>query len=314
MKTDRWLGLEVRHLAALKAIANEGSFARAAAHLGYTQSAVSQQIAALERIVGARLLERPPGRRPAGLTQTGELVLRHAEAMLARVKAAQADVAALAGGAAGSLRVGTYESVGARILPEVLREFAAGWPDVEVVLCEAPGDAELLALVERGELDLTFAMLPPVEGPFEAVQLLRDRYVLVVAVDSALATAPRPPRLKEIAALPLIGFRSCRNEQRIEARLRSRGVQPRVVFRSDHNATVQGLVAAGVGAALVPRLTMDPSDQRTVLVELDGTLPPRLLGMVWHRDRYRSAPAAAFIQVAQSVCARYDPPQPLANA
>jgi DNA-binding transcriptional LysR family regulator len=306
MNADRWLGLEVRHLAALQAIAAEGTFARAAAYLGYTQSAVSQQIAALERIVGARVLERPPGRRPIGLTEVGELVLRHGEAMIARVKAAQADVAALSDGAAGSLRVGTYESVGARILPAVLRQFGERWPRVEVALREAAGDAELLALVERGELELTFAMLPALEGPFEALELLRDPYVLVVPADSPLADRAGPPALAELAPLPLIGFRSCRNEQRIEAQLRARAIEPRTIFRSDHNGTVQGLVAAGVGAALVPRLTMDPTDERTVLLELDGLLPPRLLGIVWHRDRYRSPTATAFIDVARSVCAGFE--------
>ena len=310
MDANRWLGLEMRHLAALKTVADEGGFARAAARLGYTQSAVSQQIAALERIVGTRVLERPPGRRSAGLTPIGHVLLRHAEVMLARLHAAQADVDALAEGAAGNLRVGTYESVGGRILPAVLREFATRWQGVGLVLREAAGDAELLGLVEQGELDLTFAMLPALEGPFESVQLLRDPYVLAVAASSPLVRVGRPPTLTEIAALPLVGFRSCRNEQRVEAHLRSRGIQPNVVFRSDHNGTVQSLVAAGVGAALVPRLTMDAADERTVLLDLDGTLPPRLLGIVWHRDRYQSVAAGAFVDAARSVCARLDAPGP----
>src|SRR5439155_9616842 len=105
MESDRWLGVEIRHLAALQALATEGSFGRAAHKLGYTQSAVSQQIATLERAVGERLVERPGGPRPIALTEAGRLLLRHAESIMARLQAAQADLAALSAGEAGSLRV-----------------------------------------------------------------------------------------------------------------------------------------------------------------------------------------------------------------
>src|SRR5918995_7225999 len=100
MRPDRWLGVELRHLAALQAVAEEGSFGRAAQRLGYTQSAVSQQLAMLERIVGERLVERPGGPRPVSLTEAGELLVRHADGIMARLAAAQADVAALAAGGA----------------------------------------------------------------------------------------------------------------------------------------------------------------------------------------------------------------------
>src|SRR5215472_7068227 len=119
MPNDDWLGLELRQLIALKAIAEEGSFGRAAHRLGYTQSAVSQQIATLERIVGEKLIERPGGPRPVTLTEAGELLLRHARAIVSRLQAAQSDLAALSAGEAGSLRVGIFQSVGAKILPEV---------------------------------------------------------------------------------------------------------------------------------------------------------------------------------------------------
>src|SRR5215468_4261040 len=117
MNTDQWLGVEMRHFAALEAVGRTRSFGRAAAELGYTQSAVSQQIAQLERIVGQRLVERPGGPRPVSLTDAGRLLLRHADAIVAQLDAARADMAALAEGAAGPLRIGIYQSVGARILP-----------------------------------------------------------------------------------------------------------------------------------------------------------------------------------------------------
>jgi molybdate transport repressor ModE-like protein len=301
VNADRLLGLELRHLAALKAIAAEGTFAGAARRLGYTQSAVSQQIAALERITGARLVERPPGRRPAGLTAAGTLMLRHGVAMLARAQAAEADLAAAANGTGGTVRLGTYQSVGVHVLPELLPRLQERLPDVEVLLRESASDVDLLDLVESGELDLTFCMLPVEDGPFASVELLADRYVLVLPRDAPLAKRRRIS-IRDVAAQPLIGFRSCRNDHRIEAQLRARGFAPSIVFRSDDNTTVQALVGAGVGAALMPRLTVDLENRRTVCVELADLFPPRLLGIVWHSDREQSDAARVIIEVARQVC------------
>ncbi len=272
MEADRWLGVELRHFLALEAVAREGSFGKAAAALGYTQSAVSQQIAALERIVGQRLVERPGGPKPVSLTEAGRLLLTHADAIAARIAAAQADLTALGEGQAGTLRVGVFQSVGQRILPEVMRRYLRSWPQVKVTLTESADDTELLGLVERGDLDLTFSDLPLVEGPFESVEL------------------------------DLIGHKHCRTLKHLETAFR----RPlRFVFRSDHNQTVQALVASGVGCALVPRLTMDPEDETTKLIELPK-LPPRLIAFAWHRDRYRTPAARAFVETAQEVCAELE--------
>jgi DNA-binding transcriptional LysR family regulator len=307
MGTDGWLGVELRHFLALEAVAREGSFGKAATALGYTQSAVSQQIATLERIVGHRLIERPGGPKPVSLTEAGRLLLTHADAIAARVAAAQADLSALTEGQAGTLRVGVFQSVGQRILPEVMRRFVAAWPQVNVTLTESSDDLELLGLVERGELDLTFADLPLTDGPFESVELLRDPFVLVVAADSPLAQRDTPPSWRDIAELDLIGHKHCRTLTRMEGEAR----QPlRFVFRSDHNQTVQALVASGVGYALVPRLTMDPEDETTELIVLPK-LEPRLISFAWHRDRYRTPAARSFVETAQIVCDELEPdPEP----
>src|SRR5437588_11103456 len=106
MEPDSWLGVELSHFAALQAVAAAGSFGRAADRLGYTQSAVSQQIATLERIVGEKLVERPGGPRPISLTEAGHLLLRHADSIVSRLQAAQADLQALRAGEVGTLRGG----------------------------------------------------------------------------------------------------------------------------------------------------------------------------------------------------------------
>jgi molybdate transport repressor ModE-like protein len=302
MEPDRWLGIELRHFLALEAVARAGSFGKAAASLGYTQSAVSQQIATLERIVGQRLVERPGGPKPVSLTEAGRLLLTHADAIAARVAAAQADLTALGDGEAGTLRVGVFQSVGQRILPELMRRFLQAWPLVDVTLTESADDTELLGLVERGELDLTFSDLPLVEGPFDSVELMRDPYVLVVPAKSVLAERSTPPSDREIAELDLIGHKHCRTIANVEARF---GRPLTFVFRSDHNQTVQALVAAGVGMALVPRLTMDPEDEATTLIELPK-VTPRVIALAWHRDRYRTPTARAFVEMTQQVTAELE--------
>ena len=174
-------------------------------------------MATLERAAGVRLLERPGGRRPVVPTDAGERILRHAVRLTAQLQAAEADLTALAEGTAETLRVGTFQSVSIRVLPDVVRRLMQVRPGIEVRLQEAPYEDELLALVERGRLDFTFALVPP-EGPFEHVELLRDPYVLLDAgghVRSRSARARRRSprsagcRSSPTAAAPTASRRCC---------------------------------------------------------------------------------------------------------
>jgi DNA-binding transcriptional LysR family regulator len=143
--------------------------------------------------------------------------------------------------------------------------------------------------------------LPP--GPFEALELLHDPYLLVVSADSPLCRRPQPLSLHDLADVPLIGPRACIHGVHIESHMRGQGIEPRVIFRSDDNPTVQGLVGAGVGAAVWPRLATDLADTNTRTLELDATIPPRIVCLAWHRDRYRSPAARAFVEAARAICA-----------
>jgi DNA-binding transcriptional LysR family regulator len=300
MSGDHLADVEFRHLLSFRAVAQTGSFHEAAQSLDYTQSAVSQHVAALEAMLGVRLLDRSRGRRTVELTEAGALLLKHAEAVVARMQAARADLRAYAEGASGLLRVGTYQSVGARVLPAALGIFTCQWPGVEVRLVETNSDSGLLNLVESGDIDLSFAVYPLGDGPFEGVELLRDPYVLVVQAGSAQARLGRPISAQEISELPLIGFRHCRSTAAAEEYLRAAGGEPRWVFRSDDNTTVQAMVRAGIGVALVPRLTVDESDAECAILATE--VPPRVLTLAWHRDRYHSPAQAAFVAIASEVC------------
>jgi DNA-binding transcriptional LysR family regulator len=299
-----WPGLQIRHLAALTALAQEGSFGRAAERLGYTQSAISQQIAALERLVGQQLVERQGGTRPARLTPAGHLLEEHAEAILSRLSAARADLTRLPPAGRATLHLGTYQSVGACILPASLRRFTPDWPHVSILLTESNSDEDLLLLLERGQIDLSFAVLPLAEGPFEWVELMRDPYILIVPADSPLAERSEPVRAAELATLDLIGFRECRSVHAAEDQLMARGVLPRIVFRTNDNRTMHGLVAAGLGAALVPQLAYERRDEEIVALSLEADLlPPRIVALAWHRDRHLDPEIEGFIEVVRTCCA-----------
>jgi DNA-binding transcriptional LysR family regulator len=301
-REPRWLAIEPRHLATLRAVAAAGSFRGAAAELGYVPSAVSAQIGALERTVGRTLVRR---RRGAGveLTDAGLVLLDHSEAILDRLRAAQADMAAMQDDRAAPLRVGITQSVGIRALPDIVRRFGRAWPHVRIQPRESETDLDLYGGVEQGELDLTFVELPAPPGPFETLPLLVDPYVLIVRSDSQLARGRDCPTLAEIGGLDLIGHTSCRGLRRVEEQIRAAGSEPRFAFRSDVNATVQALVAAGVGAAIMPGLGADPADGRTVAFDLSRDVPPRTLALAWHRDRHLTEPMRAFVDAAVAVFA-----------
>jgi DNA-binding transcriptional LysR family regulator len=194
--------------------------------------------------------------------------------------------------------------VGARVIPSAVRRFTHQWPHVAIRLSESNSDEDLLLLLERGQVDLSFAVLPLAEGPFEWIELLRDPYVLIVPDGSPLAVRSEPVRAAELATLDLIGFRECRSVHAAEDQLLARGVLPRIVFRTNDNRTMQGLVAAGVGAALVPQLAFEPRDDEVVALPLDADLlPPRIVALAWHRDRHLGPEIEGFIDVVRECCA-----------
>ena len=222
--------------------------------------------------------------------------------MLAQLRGAAADVASVAAGERGRLRVGTVQSVGTQVLPGLLHRFGVERPGVEIVLQESHDPAVLLALVADGELDITFCQEPLPDGPFENRSVLDDPYVLLAPAGSAEASRPSVP-LQEVAALPLIGYRnpSCLGSE-LE-RFTAPGLAPRYVFHSDDNSTIQGCVGAGIGYSLSPLLTVDLDDPTTAVVAIEPAVPPRTICLAWHAARLPSATTIAFVEATIDVCA-----------
>jgi DNA-binding transcriptional LysR family regulator len=297
-----WPSLEVRHLLALVTVVETGTFSAAAEELGYTQSAVSQQVGILERIVGASLFERPGGRRPVQLTAAGERLLIHARAVIARVSAAAADLRALASGQQGELRVGTLPSVGTKVLPRLLRSFRAEWPGIQIVLRESRGSADLIHAVEAGEIDVTFMDIGPYEtGSLQVRRLLDDPMVLVAPADAPEA-GRRAVSIDDVAHLPMIGTRNPGCRQIIDNAFRQAAVLPSYVFRSDDTPTIQGLVGSGLAYAVLPLLTVDEDDQSVAVIPIRPEPPPRRLGISWHPDRRPPVALLPFVDAALEIC------------
>lgn len=298
------MGVEVRHLAALAAIARTRSFSRAGEELGYAQSAVSQQLAMLERAVGHRLVERPGGPKPVSLTEAGELLLRHAEAITARLSAAKADLDALAAGEAGTLRVGTFQSAGARLLPPTLGRFRERWPLVDVKLQGDSNDEALDMMVLAGRLDLAFTDYDGIRAPLTGVPILTDPYVLLVPPGHALAGRKAADLAQLEGAAMIFSPEDDACARRVARAFRNVRSQPNIVFRTDDNLTIQRLVATGLGCAVMPALAVEDDVPGTggVVVPLAGPDPlQRRIGLVWHGERYRTKAAQAFVEVAEEV-------------
>jgi len=301
---ERLAAFEPRQLAALVAVARTRSFRLAGARLGYVQSAVSRQISTLEDAARTRLVERAPGANEIALTPAGELLVGHAEALLARQAAARADLERLAAGETGAVRVGVPQGVGPRLLRRVLSSYRERRPGTRVVASEFATDAPLFELIEQGALDLALAALPLPPGPFEHRTLLRVRWVLAAPSQWSLARRGDTIQLSDLADRPLVGRHGPRAAPPLEARLEAAGHEPNVVFRTDLDDTVRALVAAGVGAGLLPTFGVAPDDLAIATHTLHAVPLAQPIALLWHRERVLSPAADELRTLVGELCGR----------
>jgi DNA-binding transcriptional LysR family regulator len=270
--------LSVARLKILREVAHRGSFSAAADALSYTQSAISQQIAALEGEAGMALLERHP--RGVTLTAAGQTLVGHAEGILARVDAAESSLAAIAGLRGGRLRVASFPSAGATLMPLAIASFRTSYPDVRLTLVE--GEPEAIApRLRAGELDLAllfeFAGEPLAleDGQITRAELLHDPLRLALPDAHPLAAKPRL-RLEDLAREAWVQTSSASPCARHVVRIcHAAGFEPNVAFESDDYQTVQGLVAAGVGVAFIPELALSTVREGIAIRSLSPTPPVR---------------------------------------
>src|SRR5665213_350138 len=271
--------LNVARLKVLKEVAHRGSFSAAAEALSYTQSAVSQQISALEAETGMTLLERHP--RGVSLTAAGQTLVGHAEGILARLESAEEALSAIAGLRGGRLRMASFPTAGATLMPLAIATFRARYPEVELTLAEGEPE-QIVPRLRAGELDLAllfeFGESPLGEALGEGitrVELLEDPLYLALPRDHALA-GKRKLRLEDLREEAWVQTSSSSPCARHVVRsCHAAGFEPRVAFESDDYQTVQGLVAAGVGVALIPELALSVVREEIVIRALSPHPPAR---------------------------------------
>jgi DNA-binding transcriptional LysR family regulator len=319
--------LNVNRLRILKEVAHRGSFSAAAEALSYTQSAVSQQIAALETETGMTLLERHP--RGVSLTAAGQTLVGHAESVLSDLEAAEAALAAIAGLRGGRLRMASFPTAGATLMPLAIATFRARYPDVALTLAEGEPE-EIAPRLQAGELDLAllFEFDDPTPGTRESaretsspsspspssavgkeltrVQLLEDPLYLALPREHRLAERRRL-RLEDLRGEAWVQTsQSSPCAQHVVRCCYAAGFEPDVSFQSDDYQTVQGLVAAGVGVALIPELALSVVRDYIVIRALSPRPPARRVIAATAAGARLLPAAPAMLSVLEEVASEYE--------
>jgi len=299
--------LNVARLKVLDEVARRGSFSAAADALDYTQSAISQQIAALEQEAGMTLLQRHP--RGVSLTAAGQTLVGHAEGILARLESAEAALGAIAGLRGGRLRMASFPTAGATLMPLAIAAFRARHPDVELTLAEGEPD-QIAPRLRAGELDLAllfeFGSSAGSAEELTRVELLEDPLYLTLPREHKLAKKHKL-RLEDLRGEAWVQTSSDSPCARHVVRsCHAAGFEPRVSFESDDYQTVQGLVAAGVGVALIPELALTVVREDIAIRALSPSPPVRQVVAATPAGARLLPAAPAMLSALSEAAAQYE--------
>jgi DNA-binding transcriptional LysR family regulator len=271
--------LDLKLLTTFREVAVRGSFSDAAAALDFTQPAVSQHISRLERALGVRLLERSA--RGVSLTPAGEVLVRHASALLDAARRAEQAVRDAAGVGRAQVRVAAFASAAAGLLPGATRELRARRPDAELTLQVLEEDPALDALL-AGRVDVATIVQSPLSpsDPRAGVDYLPicdDELRVAVACDHPLATRASVA-LEELREEPFLITQvagTCADSNVVLHAFREAGFEPTVRFMSDDYMALQGMAASGIGVALIPTMALTSARSDVVVLPLRGRAPAR---------------------------------------
>jgi DNA-binding transcriptional LysR family regulator len=291
--------IEPRRLLTFREVARRGSFSRAAEALALTQPAVSQQVAALERELGLRLLDRRPG--GLVLTEAGELLLGHADALSDRLAVASAQAAELAGRRDARLAVGAFASAMATVVPDAVARWHAGAPDVTVEALELSSQ-DAAAGVRSGRLHVAMCFEDASAPPREHAGARRHD-LAIEPMDAAVGPRHRLARRRRIELSALAGetFVAPSREHLIYRACVAAGFEPRIDYVTRDPLAIRGLVAAGLAVTITPRLLAGQLDGLHT-IRIAGEAPSRRLYALTP-DRGARPPALAFVE-AMGVAAR----------
>lgn len=301
--------LDVRRLRILREVAEHRSFSAAADSLHLTQSAVSQQIAALERETGTRLVDRNRGN--LRLTEPGAALVCHTEAVIARLDEAERELQEIAGLRGGRVRMASFPTAGATLVIRAVASFRKRYPEVDVTLMEAEPE-ESIPQLRSADQDLIlvydYESLPlPEERDLERVLLLEERMQLALPKHHPLAAGGTVP-LGELAEDTWvigteIGAGSCRGN--VYMACRAAGFEPNVGFESDDYQVHMSLVAAGMGISLVPELLLTGRHPGIAILDIDPDAPVRRVWALTRPEESSSPATAAMLEIVRRESARF---------
>lgn len=304
--------LDVRRMRVLREVANRGSIAAAAQSLSFSPSAVSQQIATLEREAGVALVERGP--RSVRLTEAGHALVAHTESVLAQLQTAEADIQAIAGVRRGKLRVSSFPTAYATLMPGAIREFRRRHPDVELSLTETDPMSGLSGL-KAGELDIAlvyeYDFVPlAVDDAIELVHLLDDpiNALLPRSHPAAAKAAVRLTDLAKDAWVTSTPKSACHSF--VRRACKAAGFEPAVSMESDDHGVWLGLVAAGVGVALASELSITSPGARVAIRPVRPKTLRRGIFAAHRVGAARSPAIAAMLSILLEESARRSRPRP----
>jgi LysR family cyn operon transcriptional activator len=297
--------MELRQLRYLVAIAQEANFTRASEKVFVSQSALSQQIQALEQETGMVLLDR--SKRGVRLTAAGEILYRHAQRIFLELEQAETAINELAGLQRGELHVGVVQTVNDYLMPLLASSFAQRHPRVKLLVSELSTD-EIEAGLEQGELQVGLGFIPSSSQSIDAQPLFEEQLVLIVRGDHPLAQR-KQLAVGSLDQLPMVMLSNTFCTRRLwEDSARLTPAQPDVVMEMNTVSSILTVVENSDLATVLPRFTLARrSSDHLVGIELIEPTPLRQVGLLWHRENYLCSASRAFLEMAKQVSEAFAP-------
>jgi len=295
--------MELRQLRYLLAIAEEANFTRASEKVFVSQSALSQQIQALEQEVGTVLLDR--SKRGVRLTAAGEILHHHAQRIFLELEQAKVALQELEGLQRGELRVGVVQTVNDYLMPALVTQFAEQYPQIRLLIDELSSD-EIEMRLENGELQVGLGFVPISNLSIESEPLFEERLVLIVRDDHPFAAQAIIP-VESLDKMPMVMLSNTFCTRRLwEENAQLASAQPQIVMEMNTVSSILAVVEKTGLATVLPKLTVaEKRFDHLIGLDLHNPTPSRQVGLLWHRENYLCSASRAFIAIARQVSAAF---------
>ncbi|AFZ45205.1 transcriptional regulator, LysR family [Halothece sp. PCC 7418] len=284
--------IKISQLRALVAVAQHQNFSQAALDLNVSQSGISHAIASLEEELGVQLLHR--GRHGAKLTAVGEQIVKHAETIFSSISDIVSTAQHAKGLDGGSVCIATFRSLATNIIPEILVQFRAQFPNIKVSIAEYEEATELEQALHQGSADISLSDLLNPQN-FDCFELLRDEYIVLLPPNTVIPEKVEKLTWEELASFPLILPNSQSCSKHINPYIQDKEIPLEVAYRIRGDSTIISLVKQGLGAAILPRLAAEPIPDSICAYHLPIPLE-RVIHVAMRKDAMHTPATYAFLE------------------